>query len=64
MSQPSKTSQAIAYFLANQDKGITRAEAAKQFSLNPTALYKALKVLAETADRRCPCCGQLVATEK
>jgi hypothetical protein len=64
MATPSKTALAVAFYLANQEKGVTVYAAAKQFDIGPTAIYKRLKLLAETADQRCPCCGQLVPTEK
>lgn len=63
MSQQSKTSQGVEYYLANKDKGVTVYAAAKHIGIGPGAIYKRLKLLAETADQRCPCCGQLVPTK-
>lgn len=64
MVKQSKTSQAVELYLAEKEKGMTPFGAAKWFDVNPSAVYRRLKVLAETADQRCPCCGQLVPTEK
>lgn len=64
MAKQSKTAQAIALFIANQDSGMTVAEAARQAGVGAASVYKRLKLLSETADQRCPCCGQLVPTEK
>ena len=49
MSTDSKTSQAVAYFLDNQETGVTVYAAAKQFDIDPTAIYKRLKLLAYCA---------------
>jgi len=54
----SKTVQALEYLKANQ--GVSVYAAAKQFGINPSAVYRAIKNLEETADCRCPTCGQIV----
>lgn len=64
MAKESKTAQAVAFFLDNQETGVTVYAAAKQFDIEPTAIYKRLKVLAGLAGHRCPSCFQMVPTEK
>jgi hypothetical protein len=58
-----KTTQAVDYFNANKEKGITVYAAAQKFGISPAAVYKRIKLLAETADARCPCCGQIVKAQ-
>jgi predicted ArsR family transcriptional regulator len=64
MKPQSKTSQAVEYYLANKDKGVSIWAAANHIGIDPGAIYRRLKVLEATADQRCPCCGQLVPTQK
>lgn len=54
----SKTAQAIEYMKANPE--VTVYAAAKQFAISPSAVYRAIKNLEETANDRCPTCGQLI----
>lgn len=54
----SKTQQALAWLKANPDA--TPYAAAKQFGLSPSTVTRAVNVIRQTADRRCPCCGQLL----
>jgi transposase-like protein len=54
----SRTQDALKWL--DKNPGTSVYAAAKQFGLTATTLYKARKQLAETQDRRCPCCGQLV----
>lgn len=56
-SAKSKTDQAIDYMA---EQGVSALMAAAHFGLNHTTIYRRIKLLAATADRRCPCCGQLV----
>ena len=53
----SKTDQAIEYMHANQ---CTVYAAAKALAISASAIYRRIGVLAATADKRCPCCGQIV----
>ena len=54
----SRTQDALKWLDDNPDTTVYAA--AKAFGLTATTLYKARKQLAETKDRRCPCCGQLL----
>lgn len=64
VTQPkaSRTAQAVAYYLEHAPKvpGLTPYAVAKRFELTPQVLTRRLKVLADTAAERCPCCGQIM----
>ena len=64
MAKDSKTSQAVAFFLDNQERGVTVYAAAKQFEVDTASIYKRLKLLSKMAGQRCPTCFQTVPTEK
>lgn len=53
----SKTDQAIDYM---KEHGISAYAAARLFGISTKVIYTRVKLLEETASRRCPCCGQLV----
>lgn len=54
----SKTQQALQWLRENP--GATPYAAAKQFNLSPSTVTRALNVAKSTAEKRCPCCGQLI----
>lgn len=54
----SKTQQALEWLRQNPDK--TPYAAAKLFDLSASTVTRAFNREKETADQRCPCCGQLV----
>lgn len=54
----SRTQQALQWLRENP--GASPYAAAKQFNLSPSTVTRAFNVEKNTAEKRCPCCGQLI----
>lgn len=58
----SKTQQVLDHMAANPTASVRAT--AKLFGVDPASIYRRMKRLAETAESRCPCCGQIIKGSK